>query len=830
MLIALNNAKAIWDEPYGAGVSYGEIRRREEWEHSKYYFETAGVERVRAMYELYSAEAEAALAGGLVLPAHDYVLKCSHAFNILDTRGAISVAERQAFFKRMRALARGVAEAYLSQREELQFPLARASQPSAPVQSPLPASVTEASDFVLEIGVEELPAHDTYTGIESLGKLFRSEVLDAHRLAHGDVQVFGTPRRLVLFVSDLAPREQDSQAEVKGPPESASFDAQGKPTQALLGWKRKHQIELPDEGLTRENLVREMDGGRYVTWRKGTPGAATATLLSTAIPEILARIKFEKSMRWNESGVAFSRPIRWIVALFGETVVPFEYAGVSSSNVTRGLRPNDSPKIEIHAASQYLDEIQRAGIVLDPQSRRSSIEEQVKRAAAFVNGEALLEGDLLDEVTNLVEKPTALLGNFNPEFLELPRDVLISVMKKHQRYFPIERDGKLLPNFVAVRNGDDQHLDLVQQGNEHVLGARFADADFFVRDDLKHPLEAYVPRLEGLTFHTKLGSMLDKTQRIEKLVKDLIPMLGLGPDEAEAALRAAHLCKADLVTRMVTEMTSLQGSIGREYAIRSGESPAVAEAIGEQYHPLPESRAGLAVALADRLDSLVGLFGLGLSPSSAKDPFGLRRAALGVVQPLLEQNQDFDLVKAVQKAAKLQPVDVAAKRQAEVVDFMTVRLAVVLKDQGHRYDVVDAVLAEQAANPAGAARAVEQLERWVERVDWKTILAALARCVRITRDQKKKFVVAAKLLTEKEEKGLYRALRTAEGALRASERKEPDALLQAFVPMIPAVDAFFEEVLVMAKVKAVRENRLGLLQRIAGLGDGIADISKLEGF
>jgi glycyl-tRNA synthetase len=386
----------------------------------------------------------------------------------------------------------------------------------------------------------------------------------------------------------------------------------------------------------------------------------------------------------------------------------------------------------------------------------------------------------------------------------------------------------LLPNFVAVRNGDDQHLDLVQQGNEHVLGARFADADFFVRDDLKHPLEAYVPRLAGLTFHTKLGSMLDKTQRIERLVKDLIPMLGLQADQAASARRAAHLCKADLVTKMVT--TSLQGSIGREYAARSGESPAVAEAIGEQYHPIPQTPAGLALGLADRLDSLVGLFGLGLSPSSAKDPFGLRRAALGVVQPLLEHKQDFDLEKAVQKAAKLQPVDVAGERRHEVVDFMAVRLAVVLKEKGHRYDVVDAVLAEQAANPAGAARAVEQLERWVERGDWKTILAALARCVRITRDQKKIFVVGAKLLAENEEKELYRALRKAETSLRASKRKDPDAMLDAFVPMIPAVDAFFEKVLVMAKGQAVRENRLGLLQRIAALRGGIVDISKLEGF
>jgi glycyl-tRNA synthetase len=324
--------------------------------------------------------------------------------------------------------------------------------------------------------------------------------------------------------------------------------------------------------------------------------------------------------------------------------------------------------------------------------------------------------------------------------------------------------------------------------------------------------------------------MLDKTERIEKLTKDLVPMLGMAAQEAEAARRAAHLCKADLMTKMVTEMTSLQGSIGREYALRSGESAAVAEAIGEQYHSNPKTPAGLAIALADRLDSLAGLFAIGLAPTGAKDPFGLRRAALGVVQPLLEHDEEFDLVKAVQKAAKLQPVNMEAKRRQEVLDFMAVRLAVVLKERGHRYDVVDAVLAEQAGNPASAARAVQQLESWLGRDDWKTILPAFARCVRITRDQTKKFAVSAKALAEKEERDLFRALQKAEAALRASKRRDPDALLHAFVPMIPAIDAFFDKVLVMAKTKALRENRLGLLQRISGLRRGIADFSKLEGF
>jgi glycyl-tRNA synthetase len=830
ILIALNNADAIWDEPYSQRITYGEVRKQEEFEHSKYYFEDADVARVRSMYDLYLAEAAACLRNGLVLPAHDYVLKCSHAFNILDTRGAISVAERQAFFKRMREMARGVAEAYVEQRQQLHYPLLGKPQAKAPVQEPFPVAVAEPAGFVLEIGVEELPAQDTRTGMESLRESFEREVLDSHHLAHGEITALGTPRRLTLQISDLAPREEDRQVEIKGPPESAAFDSQGKPTQALLGWRRKNQLELTDAELTPANLVRQVDNGRYVMWRKGSQGTATVSLLSGLLPEVIAKIRFEKSMRWNESGVAFSRPIRWIVALYGDTVIPFEYAGVSSGKISRGLRPNGSPEIEVHAANRYPEEMRRAGIVLDPVERRNSILEQAKRVAAMAGGEAILADDLVDEVTNLVEEPTALLGNFSPDYLRLPRDVLISVMKKHQRYFPVEKDGALLPNFVAVRNGDEKHLDIVQQGNEHVLGGRFADADFFVREDLREPLENYRERLAGLTFHTKLGSMLDKNRRIEKLTKELIPLLGLTDTEGAWARRAARLCKADLVTKMVTEMTSLQGSIGREYARRSNEEPQICAAIGEQYLPVPETAAGLAISLADRLDSLAGLFAIGLAPTGTKDPFGMRRAALGVVQPLLAHDRDLDLHKAVQRASKLQPVTATAEAQREVMDFLAGRLAVLLKEAGYGYDVVEAILSAQANNPAAARRSVKQLQAWVEREDWKTILPAFARCVRITRDQKKVFSVDSHEFVEKEERALFRELQKAEAVLRKSPRKDPDALLEAFVPMISAIDTFFETVLVMARGKTIRQNRLGLLQRISGLAAGIADLSKLEGF
>ncbi len=854
ILIGLHNVKAAWDLPWNDSITYGEIRRQEEFEHSKYYFEVADVQAMREVFERYEREAEACLAQGLVVPAHDYVLKCSHIFNTLDTRGAVGVTERQAFFRRMRDLARRVAEAYVEQRKQLEYPLLKVQSSkvaSLQVRQVPQLSNLQPSNFLLEIGVEELPASDVDSAHDQLVTRLPS-LLDELHLEHGDVRVFSTPRRLVVSIANLSPRQPDREDLVKGPPADKAIVSGASVghvsnvtyTQAAIGFAKKNGVD------TKDLQVREENGGKYVFAVVKQKGRATPEVLAEALPNWIASIKFDKSMKWNDSGVAFSRPIRWFVALLGESVIPFEYAGVVSGNVTRGLRPYDSPEIKISSADKYFDEIKKAGIVLDFDERKKMIVEQVKKAAASVKGEAIIDDDLLAEVANLVEMPTAVMGEFNSEFLQLPRDVLVSVMKKYQRYFPLtsaplpQGEGKgvregLLPHFIAIRNGDDKHLDIVRQGNEHVLGARFADANFFVREDLKHKLEEFRPKLSGLIFQTKLGSMLDKSERMLKLSADIADMFGLDNMQLSDVERATYLAKADLTTQMVTEMTSLQGIIGREYAVRSGEHAEVALAIGEQYQPVPKSKIGVAVALADRIDSLVGLFAAGLAPTGAKDPFGLRRAAIGVVQPLIEHGISFDLHEAVKQAVKLQPIAVEDETQNQVLEFIAGRLNVVLKDAGYKYDVVDAVLSEQSANPFASSEAVKQLQAWVERKDWNTILPAFARCVRITRDQKRIFKVSPKNFAEKAEEALFKALEKAE-ALRpegvskgeSASRREGsvDDFLNAFVPMIPAVNEFFDKVLVMAEDKKLQENRLGLLQRISALASGVADLSKLEGF
>ncbi len=847
ILIALNNAPAIWDEPWGAGVTYGEVRRHDEFEQSKYSFETADVTRLRQLYDLYKAEAEACLAQGLVVPAHDYVLKCSHTFNILDTRGAIGVTERQAFFGQMRDMARRVAESWLEQRKEQEYPLLKEKQePSTRdsiISSPIPSAFDlQSAPFLLEIGVEELPASDLDSAIGQL-KINVPRVLDELHLEHGPVRVFGTPRRLAVMVDSLAPRQPDRTDLVRGPSAERAFGSDGIPTPAAIGFAKSKGVQPKDLE------IREMDGGRYVAAVVKQAGRPTPQVLLEALPQLLGSLKFDKSMRWlptskttdNANNIAFSRPIRWLVALLGEMVIPFEYAGLRAGRTTRGLRPYDSPEIEIPGAGKYQEIISRNDIVLDVEERKAIIISGSGELASSVKGQVIMSPELLAEVANLVEHPMPFLGTFGEEYLSLPNDALISVMKKHQRYFPVERikmersgankDGQpstLLPYFVGVRNGDMQGLDLVRQGNEHVIRARFADANFFVREDLKHKLEDFRPRLGTLIFQKKLGSMLEKNERIEKLTRKLASMLGLEADQAVFARRAAHLLKADLVSRMVIEMTSLQGIMGREYANRDGEAPAVADAIGEQYLPVPHSLPGVTVALADRLDSLVGLFAAGLAPTGTRDPFGLRRAAIGVVQPLIEHGMAFNLRAAVKSAAALQPIPVSDQVQVQVLEFITGRLRVVLMDMGLKHDAVDAVLAVQSDDPAGAAHSVRQLTGWVSRPDWNAILPEYARCVRITRDQKKKFVVKVEALSEASEKKLFAALEKAEKRKRAPG--SVDDFLNAFVPMIPAVSEFFDKVLVMAETKSVQENRLGVLQRISSLADGVADFSKLEGF
>ncbi len=829
--MALQGVRHFKDIQWSPDRTYGDVNLMGEIEHSAYYFDIADVDRMRKMYEMYEREAERAIEEGLVLPAHDYVLKTSHTFNILDTRGAVGVTERQALFARTRDLARRVAEAYVEQRQKAEFPWMaeighELSDEVRVEEGEIPGG---PAPFLLEIGTEELPPSDLDDALSQLRNSISAH-LDELRLSHGEIKVLGTPRRIIIFVEDLAARQPDLSQEIKGPPADRAFDRDGNPTRAAEGFARSKGVDVADLE------VKEIDGGEYVVALMEQQGRSAREVLSKVLPDWIGSIRFKKSMRWNESGVAFSRPIRWLTALHGDAIVPFSFAGYNSGRVTRGLRFTEDEKFSVKDPADYLEKIASQGIVLDPHERMKMIQHQADALAAEVGGRISLDKALLDEVTGLVEKPTAFRGAYDDAYLDsLPPEVLTSVMKKHQRYFVVEDEfGKLMPYFVGIRNGGDQYLDIVTDGNEQVILARFADAQFFIEKDLQRSLESFVSELNTLTFQLDLGSFLDKTQRIEALVDKLSSPLGLDEKETRTAKRAAELCKADLATNMVVEMTSLQGVMGQYYAIHSGETPEVAKAIFEHYLPrsaddsLPKSKPGLVVGIADRLDSLMGLFAAGLAPTGTKDPFGQRRAALGICQSLIAWQLNFDLEWALSQAADVLEIDVTNEDLNNCLEFIMGRLRVMLLDQGFKYDVVDAVMAAKGQDPYGTYQGVQALTTWVERDDWDEILPAFSRCVRITRDKETTYPVNEDNFVSSSEQELYQALLKAEKTL--ADSKSVDVFLRAFFPMVPVINKFFDEVLVMDEDQSFRENRLGLLQRISALSDGIADLSYLEGF
>jgi glycyl-tRNA synthetase len=824
--LALQGLESVWSVEYGAGIPYGDLLLASEVEHCRYYFEVADVTALKAVYDTYEGEARRCLDARLVWPAHDYNLKCSHLFNVLDTRGAIGVTERANYFRRMRNVARDISALYVEQRQQLDYPLrhrdvrpGHTTAADATALEPGPVSAGP-HPFVLEIGSEELPAADLTSALAQLRTAVPA-LLQELRLDYDTVEVQGTPRRLSVFVPALASRQADRATVVKGPPANRAFDAAGSPTAAALGFARSRGVEV-----TALQMV-EDKGGQYVAAVVRETGRSAIQVLAEALPGCLAGITFGKGMRWNATNVSYSRPLRWLVALYGPQVVPFTYAGVRSGRTSRGLRPYGSPPITIDAAASYARCMQEHSIMTHVEARQATISTAAAELARRQGGVYRSDPEILEEVTNLVEYPTVLCGRFEERFLALPAEVLVAVMKKHQRYFPVYApDGRLLPYFITVRNGDAVHLDTVTAGNEQVLQARFADAAFFYKHDIQHPLADAVPQLATLTFQAQLGSMLDKVRRLELLTPAVARQLGLTAEEVAIAQRAAALSKADLATRMVVEMTALQGIMGGHYARSSGESEAVALALSEQYNPVSITRPGLALALADRLDSLLGLFSVGLAPKGSNDPFALRRAALGVLENLIANQTDFDVQHALCAAARLLPVASDADTIAAVLAFIYGRMEGILRERGIPAAVVRAVLAEQGHNPYAASQAATALAEAITAPDWQEVLESYSRCVRITRQLQDTLPVQPENFTLPAEKTLWAAYQAAAVAQDGSVAR----LVATLQHMVPAITTFFIDVLVMDTDLAVRNNRLALLQHIAHLPRGIADLSYLEGF
>ena len=827
----LQDAQEVWQLAWNDRVTYGDILKHQEVEYCNYEFHWANVRRLQTMYTLYAEEAAAAVDREMAIPAFDYVLKCSHTFNLLDTRGAIGVTERARYFAQMRDLARQVAEVFVKQREEKGFPLLPAEE-----QKRVSPQITEfppldSADLLLEIGTEELPPGDVLAGSGQLeAAMFKR--LEAERLSWSDIEVLATPRRLVVIVSNLAGRQPDEEKWVRGPAVKSAYDDSGSPTRALEGFCR-------GQGVDPSAVEKQEDdkGVAYVFAHRHDKGQGTQELLVNLLPDLVSSLNFTKTMRWNSDGVAFSRPLRWIVALFGDQVIPFEFARAKSGRSSRGLRPDKSPHIPLASASEYAVEIAKTGIIVDRLERRETIWNQVVSQAEAVGGTVAKDNDLLDEVTDLVESPFAIRGRFDEGHLELPQEVLTSVMKKHQRYFPVihPATNRLLPYFITVSNGRPDDPEGVVKGNEAVIRARYADAAYFYRDDSQKSLEEFLPRLATLTFQEDLGSVLDKISRIEKLLGILVSDLDVTGDEKQTAARAAHFCKADLATSMVVEMTSLQGIMGRYYAIASGESEAVGVAIEGHYHPrypgdaLPETRAGFAVSVADRLDSLAGLFCAGIKPRSTADPYGLRRDALGLLANLVGFRCQCSLSKGLRAAADGLSIKVDPERLEDALEFILRRFSIQLKEEGFSHDVVEAALLGGSDDPYELRQIVEKLTEMIDSRNWLSTLHAYSRCKRLVRDLDEIHERSPDIDGEEASKNLDMAYLTAKRRMEQSQ-KPVETFAQALIELQEPIDRFFEDVLVMDENEDLRRARLALVQHIVALADGIADLSQLEGF
>ena len=679
-----------------------------------------------------------------------------------------------------------------------------------------------SKDLLLEIGTEEVPAHVMPHLLADLKRL-AGDMLAARRIAYESLRTIGTPRRSALLVTGLAERQEDVSTETRGPSVAIAFDAEGNPTKAGAGFARGQGIE--------PSALIQRDG--YVYAAVHEKGAETAQLLTEMLPELIRAIPLPNSMRWGDLDFRFIRPIRWLVALYGTDVVPFTLANVTSGNTSRGHRTLAPQDFVIASPADYEAACEKAYIIVDPERRRAMICEQIVAVAQECGGTAEITPDLLEEVLYLVEYPTALSGAFEEKYLALPAETVITPMRDHQRYFPVKAaDGSLLPVFITVRNGGKEHLDVVAHGNERVLRARLADAQFFFDEDRKKSLAEHREKLRTVVFQQGLGSMYEKTERLMELVTAIVE--DLAPDAAayEAmepdARRAAELSKADLVTGMVTEFTELQGIMGREYALLDGEKPEVARAIDEQYMPrfagdeLPQSDLGFALSVADKVDNIVGTFSQGRIPTGSQDPFALRRQALGLVLMLIERESGLLLGDLVEEACDLYDLDMSLcqKMQVYVADFIRLRLKNVLTERGVRYDVQEAVLTDVDCVADVPVRAA-YVERLLASDGADALVQSFVRVGNIARAAETGIVDSA-LFAAQEEGGLLSAYENAVTA--RAEGTDPLAAEQA---LAKAIDAFFDAVMVMDKDERVRANRLALLKAIDNYLLQTANYSKI---
>lgn len=682
-----------------------------------------------------------------------------------------------------------------------------------------------AKDLLFEIGAEEIPAGFMPNILGQLKTLAETKLNDAH-LPFESIATYGTPRRLALIVKGLGDTSAEISERHKGPSASIAYDADGNPTKAAIGFARGKGLDVAD-------LVVE-DG--YIYAETKTAGVPAKDIVTDMLPQLITGLNFPKSMHWGNLDAKFVRPVRWLVALLDEEVIPVEFATVKSGNVTRGHRFLGADEITIKNPASYVDTLKENFVMVDQDARRELISKQLHDIAASKNASIVWDDDLLEEINYLVEWPTALCGGFEESYLALPDAAIITPMKDHQRYFPlVDQDGKLLPMFLTVRNGSDHSIEVVQAGNERVLRARLDDAKFFFNEDRKKPL---IDRQDGLTkivFQEGLGNLADKTERLLTLGRVFSEECELHEDARVVLERATELAKTDLTTGMVTEFTELQGVMGKEYALLDGESPEVAEAIFEQYLPrfagdvLPQTEAGKVLSIIDKIDNIVATFSRGLIPTGSQDPYALRRQTIGILNILLNSEWNISLRPIIVESMNLLnvPTDKQDELLGQVEEFITLRLKNIFLDREVPHHVIDLLLSNNELSVADAEGLVKAL--LANRIDENVeLVQAFTRMYNLVKDVTYTSVDES-LLKEDAERALYEmATKASEASIDAWDKNDYDAVVAVPATLVPAINKFFEDVMVMDKDEAIKANRLQLVRLAYSVMAIIGDISALK--
>nr|WP_107118581.1 glycine--tRNA ligase [Streptomyces cellostaticus] len=825
ILMALQGVSHFKDIVYAPGITYGEIFGQAEYEMSRYYLDDADIDTNRRLFEEYAAEARRMLDAGLPVPAYGYVLKCSHTFNVLDSRGAVSTTERARAFSLMRGLTHESAALWKRRRAELGHPLGQHVPPMLPALAGLAPTPELTRTLLFEIGVEELP-HADVRRVTAAVREAVSAKLAGTRLPHGEITVAATPRRVVVTVADVAAREPDTDKVVRGPRAAAAYGPGGEPTAAARGFARGHGADVADLRVV------DVDGTDYVTLATTDTGRPATEVLTGVLADVVAGLRSDRNMRWNDPSLSFSRPVRWLLALLGDTPLPVTVSGLRAGTTTRLLRTAPEPVVEVTRADGYEEFLAGHGILLDRQRRRELVVRGAEELAASVGGrvDADAEAALIDEITDIVEYPSPLAGSFDSRYLDLPASVLTTVMRKHQRYLPVFDGDRLLPYFITVANGECDR-EVVRKGNEAVLRARYEDASFFWQADLAVAPEEFRRRLDKLTFEDRLGSVGDRAERIAGLALDLTAAAALPAAAVDTVGRAGTLAKFDLASQMVVELSSLAGTMAGEYATRAGEPPHIAQALVEMEMPrsaggaLPASDAGVMLSLADRFDLLAGMFVIGAVPTGKSDPYGVRRAAIGIVNilrtlPAARSLSVRACLEATASRYRAQGVEIGPEPLDAAAELVARRYEQQLIDSGHEHRLVQAVML-WADTPAHGDLTLATLEKRVAGEDFTALAAALQRVSRILPGDRPSGYDPA-LLTQPAERALIDATDAVAAAMRGHE-DDLAHLVDVCAPLTTAVDRFFEEVLVMDPDDTVRAARLGLIAGVEAIAGNMLD-------